>query len=231
MIANEGLAWGCTAWFGVLAVASIVGVVRAQNAADRASYAAHVVMLAAMAIMPWPWFMAVPGVVWITLFALMAIGYAGLTLIRPSVVVGPGAGHHARRLVAWYHVAMMLGMVWMVVVMEWLQTAGLHTMATIGIETLGAHGAQGHGVAGHGVAGPVSLGAVEVPPLWNLPLWAVGLTYLVAAMFAVAAIWFLAQLRSAPPGTRRGEALPARVELVIGAAIAAGMAFSYFVMS
>ena len=50
-------------------------------------------------------------------------------------------------------------------------------------------------------------------------------------LVTVAAIWFLAQLRSAPPGTRRGEALPARVELVIGAAIAAGMAFSYFVMS
>ncbi|HWL01982.1 MAG TPA: DUF5134 domain-containing protein [Microbacteriaceae bacterium] len=230
MIADEGLAWVFTAWFAILAGASTIGAIRAQNAADRASYIAHVVMLAVMAIMPWHWFMAVPGVVWISMFAAAALGYAVLTLSRPSVVVGPGAGHHARRLVAWYHVAMMLGMVWMIVLMEQLQAAGLHALLPLGADAIGAD-AVGAGAHGHGVAAPFAPGSIDVPPLWHLPLWMIGVTYLFAAMFVVAAVWFLVQLRGAPRGTRRGEALPARAELVIGAAIAAGMAFSYFVMS
>jgi len=225
VIADEGLAWVFSAWFAVLAVVSAIGVLRAQNAADRASYLAHVVMLATMAIMPWHWFMAVPGVVWIVVFGAAALGYAGLALSRPGVVVGPGAGHHAGRLVAWYHVGMMLGMVWMIVLMELLRAAGTHPVIPLGTGT-GTGGAHAHGAAG-----AISAGAIDAPPLWHLPLWAIGLTYLCAAMFLVAAVWFLAQLRRAPRGTRRGEALPARVELLIGAAIAAGMAVSYFVMS
>lgn len=223
MIADEGLAWVFSAWFSALAIASAIGAIRAQNAADRVSYAAHVVMLAVMAIMPWHWFMVVPGVVWIVVFCVAAAGYAVLALGRPGVVVGPGAGHHASRLVAWYHVAMMLGMVWMIALMELLEAAGTQV-----VTPLGAGASAGHD---HGVRAPDGSGTLEVPPLWHLPLWAIGLTYLVAAMFAIAAIWFLAQLHSAPRGTRRGEALPARVELVVGAAIAAGMAVSYFVMS
>lgn len=221
MIADEGLAWVFTAWFAILGVASAVGAARAQNAADRVSYIAHVVMLAVMAIMPWPWFMVVPWLVWVVLFGAAALGYAVLAVSRPTVVVGPGAGHHARRLVAWYHVAMMLGMVWMIVLMRLLQSAGTH--ATLTLAAFSAHD--------HETPDPASTLSVAVPPLWSLALWAVGLTYLFAAMFVVAVIWFLAQLREAPAGTRRGEALPARVELIVGAAIAAGMAVSFFVMS
>jgi len=223
VIADEGLAWAFSAWFAVLAVVSAIGAFRAQNATDRASYLAHVVMLAAMAIMPWHWSMAVPALPWIVVFALAAIGYALLAASGPNVAVGPGAGHHARRLVAWYHAAMMLGMVWMVVLMQLLQAAGDAAVLLPATGTGGGHE--------HGDAAPVLLGAGEAPPLWHLPLWAIGATYLVAAMFAVAAVWFLAQLPHAPRGTRRGEALPARLELVIGAAIAAGMAASYFLMS
>ena len=222
MIADEGLAWVFSAWFAALAIASAIGAWRAQNAADRLSYVTHVAMLAAMAIMPWPWFMRVPGLVWIVLFSIAALGYAILALSRPGVVVGPGAGHHGRRVVAWYHVAMMLGMVWMVGLMEFLHAAGTPSV----IAPIGA--SAGHV---HGAPAAATLGAVQVPPLWQLPLWIVGVTYLVAAMFAIAAIWFLVQLRAAPAGTRRGEALPARAELGIAAAIAAGMAVSYFLMS
>lgn len=223
MIADEGLAWVFTAWFAALGLASGIGAFRAQNAADRVSYIAHVVMLAAMAIMSWHWFMVVPGLVWISIFAAAALGYAVLTLSRPSLVVAPGAGHHAHRLVAWYHVTMMLGMVWMIMLMEHLQTAGLHPVVPLEAGAIGAHT--------HGTPAPSAPGSLDVPPLWQLPLSMIGVTYLVAAIFLVAAIWFLAQLRHAPRGTRRGEALPARAELVIGAAIAAGMALSYFVMS
>ena len=223
MIADAGLAWGFTAWFAVLAIASGIGALRARHTADRVSYLAHVVMLTAMAIMPWHWFMVVPDAVWIGLFSTMALGYTILALSRPSVAVGPGAGHHARPVVAWYHVAMMLGMVWMVVLMGQLQAAGMGLVVPLAADAVGGHG--------HGVPAPTAAGAVDIPPLWNLPLWMTGLTFLVAAVFVVAAVRFLAQLRTAPTGTRRDEALPARAELGISAAIAVGMAGSFFVMS
>lgn len=223
MIADGGLAWVFTAWFAILAVVSGIGALRAQNAADRLSYAAHVVMLAAMAIMPWHWFMAVPALAWIALFTAAAAGYAILALVRRGVVVGPGAGHHASRAVAWYHVAMMLGMAWMVVQMDLAQRAVGPVLVP-----LGAGASIGHA---HGAASPLVAGLVEVPPLWQLPLWAVGTTIAFAAMFAIAGLWFLTRLRAAPTGTRPGEALPARAELVVGAAIAVGMASSYFLMS
>ncbi len=198
------------------------------------SYAAHVVMLAAMALMPWHWFMVVPDLVWIGIFAAIALGYAVLTLARPNVAVGPCAGHHGHRLVAWYHVTMMLGMVWMVVLMPYLPSAGHHGAVPIEAGQLPGHVAapplDGAGLHAHGAV-VLSTAGVDVPPLWNLSLWMTALTYLFAAVFLVATVRFLAQLRVAPRGIRRGEALPARAELIISAAIAAGMGISYFVMT
>jgi len=221
VIANEGLAWAFTAWFAALTVISGVGAIRARRSIDRASYLAHVVMLAAMALMPWPAFMAVPDAVWIGLFALMAAGYIAVALGRPGVPVGPGAGRRARRLIGWYHAAMMLGMAWMVVLMAQLHAAAPGVAAPT-VEFLDGH----H----HGASAPAP-GAGTIPPLWDLPLWVTGVTFAFAAMFVVAAVRFLAQLRAAPREARPGQALPPRTELLLGAAIAAGMAASYFVMS
>ncbi len=222
MIADAGLAWPFGAWFAIIAIVSLVGAARARRWPDRASYLAHVVMAATMAAMPWPWFVAVPWLVWIALFGLAALGYLALAISRPGVAVGPGAGHHARRLVAWYHAGMMLGMVWMTALMELLILA-----MPVGDGPIG----DGNGVViggGHGM--PDSFAPGAAPPLWHLPLWTIAVTFAFAAMFVLAAAWFLRQLRSAAPGPGTGP-LPARVELILSSAMAVGMAVAYFVMS
>src|SRR5690606_34490556 len=154
-----------------------------------------------------------------------ALGYTVLALRRPEMAVGPGAGTHAGRFDAWYHVTMMLGMAWMVVLMSEMHATAAPGSPPPALDMTGASGTE------PGRAPPNAPGTVEIPPLWDLPLWMTGLTYLFAAVFVVATVRYLARLRIAPQGTQDGEALPARVELVLGAAIAAGMGISYFVMS
>jgi len=220
VIADPGLVWPFTAWFAIIGLLSGAGLLRAARWPDRASYAAHVLMSAVMAAMPWPWFMAAPWPIWVVASGLAAIGYLALAIGGAGVEAGPGAGHHARRLVAWYHAGMMLGMAWMSALMALLASATeTGDVGGVGTELL---------MPGHG--GSLTPAAGDAPPLWHLPLWAIATTFAFAAMYAVATGWFLLQLRSAgASGGRRP--LPERVELGLSAAMAAGMAVAYFVMS
>lgn len=216
MIADTVFAWSFTAWFTILGVASTFCAMHAQDWLNRGSHLVHVLMCAVMAIMPWPWSMSFPQPVSIAFFGLAAVGYATLAAGRPRFVVGVRTDHHSRPLVAWYHSAMMLGMVWMTVLMEMT----MHAARTAWGETSFVLCGQ------QGVSSTVVLGGA--PSLWNLPLWAVIITFAFATIFAFAALRFLRRLRVA--GGAPGHSIPQRVEGVIGAAMAAGMAVAYFLM-
>ncbi len=218
MIADEGLAWPLTVWFTAVGILSLVAVARAVRWPDRLSFLVHLVMSADMATMAWNWSATVPSGVWIGAFGAAGAGYAALAISRPGVAVAPGVGHHANRFVPWYHVMMMLGMVWM------------HVLGGLLVPAIGIHADNGMQAMPGMPLGPApAAGAVDAS-FWALPLWALAVTVVLAAALFVAAIWFLGRLRGSRPDPA-GRPLPERLDIVFSAAMALGMAVGTFAMA
>jgi len=218
VIAEAGLAWPFTAWFAALGIVALVGAVRARRWTERASYLAHLVMAGVMAVMPWPWAMAVPSGAWIVVFGAAAAGYVALALAGRRARAGGlrGRGHRGERLLPWYHAAMMLAMVWMAVLAgplgEVHAGAGMNLSGGMG----GMHGAS--------LAAPTALDPA------GPPVWTIAVALLLAAGFFLAAVAFLGRLRS-PGAAHPARALPERVDIAFSAATALGMAAAFLVMS
>jgi hypothetical protein len=196
-----------TALFAVTGLYSLARIVVPRiELADRASYALHAAMSAAMIAMAWPWGLAVPPVVHVLVFSAAALYYLQLLVFRPATPAGPGDVHHGGRLLLGYHVGMMTSMVWMGALMSLL-----------------GHGPEG-GHAHHGaVAAPASAdaaAAVAAPGGWPVALnlgWAV--------FFAVAAVGLVVRLVRTRDRSRL-DAGDSVVSLVMAAGMAASFALS-----
>ncbi|UAJ81732.1 DUF5134 domain-containing protein (plasmid) [Leifsonia sp. ZF2019] len=216
MIPDPALAWTFTAWFTVTGAVALVALVRSRSRADRGSYLAHVLMSLSMAIMPWAWSTAVPPLLQIVVFTVAAVWYAGLAVFRPRVHAGPETGgHHSGPLLLSYHAAMMAAMVWMSALMTLMMG--------------GSTSGPGMHMHGGDMAGMAS--GASMTDLWQQPVWAVVITLAFVLLFAVATVWFLVELTSAPGSSRGTEPLSPIVQTLLNFVMAIGMGVSFFVMS
>lgn len=216
MIPDPALAWTFTAWFTVTGAVALVALLRSRTWADCGSYLAHVLMSVSMAIMPWSWSAAVTPLLQIVVFTVAAVWYVGLAVFRPHVHAGPeAAGHHSGPLLLAYHAAMMAAMVWMSALMTLMMGGS----------------ASGSGMHMHGgdMAG-MSSGAT-MTGLWQQPVWAVVITLGFVGMFAVAAVWFVVELTTAPSSSRGSAPLSPIVQTLLNLVMAIGMGASFLVMS
>lgn len=205
MFGSTIVAAALTALFAVTGLYSLARIVVPRIAlADRASYALHAAMSAAMIAMAWPWGLAVPPVVHVLVFSAAALYYLQLLLFRPATPAGPGDVHHGGRLLLGYHVGMMTSMVWMGALMSLL-----------------GHGSDG-GHAHHGGAAVGTEPAAASAPAAASEGWAVALNLGWVAFFAVAAVGLVVRLAR----TRDRSALDA-VDSVVSLVMAAGMAASF----
>lgn len=226
MIANPALAWAFTAWFAVLGLVSLAGIVRSAGWVDRGSYGAHVLMCLAMATMPWSWSTRVPAGVTITVFTLAAAWYAWLALFRPHADAGPGGGgHHSSTLLLAYHTVMMAAMVWMSVVMTAMMAA------PGGMAAMSAMPAPGTSTGAAAMPDPAPVPMAATASVWHLAPWQVAVTVAFVAVFAAATAWFAVRLRTGPSHPTGHRGLPSLVETLLSLAMALGMGASFLVMS
>lgn len=113
MIGDPFWQWTLTVAFSGTSIGSAIQLVSARRVADAIGELLHVIMGVIMVAMCWPWWGALPAVPQLLVFLAGTAWYAALTLrmlLRPLRAPQP----------LWHlsaHLAMMLGMVWMIVVM------------------------------------------------------------------------------------------------------------------
>lgn len=207
MIQDLLLRWIVTALF-VLSAAECLYVI----AADRRSWALvvsrslHVVMAVAMAVMAWPAGAELPTTGPMIFFLLATVWFVIFALAQ-----------YGHRAINGYHAFMMLAMAWMYAVMS----GRLLPEPASG----GGHGGHGGHAGHHGssVGADPSTAAAADPPL------IVGLNWLCAVGFAIAALWWLYRFVEC---RRTDSSLPVHrfVGIVCQAMMAAGMAIMFAVM-
>lgn len=216
MILDPVLAWALTTCFAATGAVSLAALLRSRAWADRGSYLAHLLMSVSMAIMPWPWAMAIPPLLQVLVFTSAALWYAGLAVLLPRTHAGPeGLDHHGRAGYLVYHAAMMAAMVWMAVLMTLLMggsTSG--DDAHMSGMDMGGMDASAGGIAG----------------LWQQPPWAVAVTIAFVAMFATAAARFVVDLVRAPATSPVAAPLSPVSQTLLNLVMALGMGASLLVM-
>lgn len=216
MIHDPALAWTFTILFVATGLVSLVALLRSHAWSDRGSYLAHVVMSAAMAIMPWSWSMSIPALVQVVVFTIAALWYVGLAVLRPRTHAGPEASrHHSSAGFLSYHAAMMAAMAWMSVLMTLM----------MGGSTSGTHA---H-VSGMDMAG-MDMSPQTIIELWNQPAWVIVITVGFVALFAAATIWFLIELVRTPRSRLVRAPLSPLVQTLLNLFMAVGMGASFLVM-
>ncbi|TDS80484.1 DUF5134 domain-containing protein [Amnibacterium kyonggiense] len=190
--------------FGTLSVWFAGRLVTGRDVPDRISNLLHLLMSAAMAVMPYSW--AAPALPQVVVFSAGAFWYAGAALFRPAADAGLGVGHGAHGRVAglWYHAGMLLAMVWMAVAMI-PASAGDDAAGMAGMSGMGhAHAAGAGGLTG------------DAP-------WALAISIALGALFAGAAVWLAGLLiREAAGAAHRLEI----ADLTASTLMAAGMSFA-----
>lgn len=206
MIADPLLRWVVTALFVISTAISLGAMATGRVSGPRwVSELLHVAMSVAMAVMAWPWGLAVPNAPAMVFF----LAATGWFLLR--AVIGKGA--MCGGPVAWYHAAMMGAMAWMYAVMGALVPGqgGGHAPEH-------GHGGHGHGGGGHGHQAD--------------PAWITAVNGFWTVFFAIAALLLTYRYFE---GRRHRRTVPAELSAddagVIGQAMmAAGMAIMFGVM-
>jgi hypothetical protein len=168
----------------------------------------HLVMALAMAVMAWPWGMALPTTAPMLVFAVAALWFVALTLAHP--------GH---RGINAYHAAMMLAMVWMYAVMS----GSLVPAPSDGTSQAGGLG--GH----HSMPGMPGMEMPDAADSTGTPPFITGVNWLCAAGFALAVFWWLYRYfveRKAEPSQPSHRFLGTASQ----AMMAAGMAITFGAM-
>ncbi len=218
MIASPLLGWTFTVLFAATGVVTLVGAIRSRTWTDRGSYAAHVLMSIAMAIMPWSWSMAVPAIVQIVVFTAAALWYVALLLFAVDAHPGPDTvHHHGGGMLVGYHAVMMAGMVWMAALMSMMM------------------GTDISGSAEHDMSGTTGMGDMSTTgsgdDLWAQPTWAVVVTLVFVLVFAVAAVVFFIELLRLPSSRRGAAPLSPLTGTLVNLAMSAGMGGAFLLMS
>lgn len=220
MISNPVLQWLLSAVFLGLAGYAVLKTVRSRTATDRVSYAAHVLMGAAMFAMAWPWGMDLLLVPQIVVFSLSALWFALLSRTRPGYDASPASSHHRGRGILAYHAGMTAAMALMAAGMTQMGAAG-------GGSASGAHHAMGS-MPGMDMSGSAA-GAGSL----GFPLWVGIASALCAVAFGIAALYFtgstLASATSAERASRAG--LSRTLDAVWNLLMAAGMAALFLPMA
>lgn len=208
MIQDLLLRWVVTALFVISAAECAYALVAHRRMSTHiVGHTLHLVMAVAMAVMAWPWGLAVPNTPSMLFFLAATVWFVIMTLAQ--------SGH---RLVNAYHAAMMLGMAWMYAVMG----GGMSPTPADGVESsLGSGGHHG-GSAGSDMAG------MDMDAMASDPPFVTALNWLCTVGFAIAAlVWLYLLVRhradsAARPGSFFGIACQAMM--------AAGMAIMFGVM-
>lgn len=207
MIADAALRLVVTAMFAVSALYCAVRLTRRISVPARGTYAAHLLMGAAMIVMAWPAGMGVLAVPQLIVFGAATVWF--LVLAISFGRAWARSSHHERhgRLVYWYHAVMMAAMVWM-----------LAAMARAGV--------SGSGSAGHHAAAMpgMVMGGGHAPIPVTVAAWSFGL------LFSVAALVWLGQLVPEGAAGTEGRALRLGIGPEVGyeTLMAVGMAIMSF---
>ncbi|MCV7338570.1 DUF5134 domain-containing protein [Mycolicibacterium senegalense] len=211
MIADLTLRWVVTVLFALSAAECGYALVRSRGRLSLAvSQALHLTMAVAMLVMAWPRGSHLPTVAPM-LFFLAATVWFAVGLVRSTTT--------QNRLVAGYHAAMMLAMVWMYAVMNGkVLPGGAGTMAAGGHHMAAMHPAGHHGGGA----------AMVMAPLPVQPPWIPALNWLLTIGFVSAAVVWLYQYFSSrqQPGTSSFS----HFGTLCRAMMAAGMAIMFGVM-
>lgn len=174
-----------TVLFSVTGAGYLLRAIRDSGAIGRTSDILHIIMSAAMLVMPWAWGMTfLPPLLQIVIFSLATLFFIGLLFVGP--VAGEATDHHAGRASLVYHVVMMGSMIVMAVMMSGMSSGPAMTMP-------GMDMGNGSGM---------NMGASSA---WTGPL-----SVIFVAIFGAGALWQLVRLIRPPhlhPGARANAAL------------------------
>lgn len=201
-----------TALFSVTTAYCLVRTVLGFSLLDRLSNGTHVLMSAAMALMPWPAYLAIPPALPIAVFTAAALWYVYLAIFVREPTLDPIASHHtASPVLLVYHAAMMATMVWMAVAM----TPVSHDAGSMHMHGMDMHGMDMTSMDMTGSAG-----------------WAIGASIGCGIGFAIAAGWFLVRLiRQGVAATSfAGRAGIALLDTLLSLLMAAGMSLAFLLL-
>jgi hypothetical protein len=167
--------WLLTVVFVATGGYSLVRTATRGTWATRVSHGTHVLMCAAMAVMPWAWATHLPPVPLIVVFAVTGGWHLAVGVLRPADLAGGQQRRHGR-ILGLAHAGMMFAMVWMTVLMAYVSGADPAGTTMAGMPGMAMPG-------GHGMSMPGGHG--------GQPWWAHGLTAFLAAGFLATACWFV----------------------------------------
>lgn len=222
MIQDLALRWFVTILFVLSTAECLYSLFRNRRLVNVVGQVLHAVMAVAMAVMAWPWGVALPTVAPMVFFLLATGWFVGVTA---SPI---GAGH---RFVGTYHALMMLAMAWMYAVMNGRLLPGQSSYVGDVASADSPAGASGHaGHAGMNMPGMdmSGTGAAATDHGGGYPVYIATLNWVCTIGFAVATVYWLYRYLSVRMDRSAGGGDPLGV--LAQSMMAAGMAIMFGVM-